>query len=71
MFLGGIILAEVNLSISVDSNRRAGVKTEPHEVERARPYRRIFASYSRKDGWVVGDHRLHGHCDPAVVKLHK
>src|SRR5262249_45260700 len=53
VFLGGIILAEVNLSIPVDSSHRTGSKTNPHEVERARPYRRIFASYSRKDGWVV------------------
>src|SRR5262249_44306397 len=52
VFLGGIILAEVNLSIRVDSHR-AESTSEPNEVERARPYRRIFASYSRKDGWVV------------------
>jgi anti-anti-sigma factor len=53
VFYGSIILAEVNLSIPVDSSHRTGSKTDPHEVERARPYRRIFASYSRKDGWVV------------------
>jgi hypothetical protein len=53
VFLGGIILAEVSLSIRVDSSHQAGSKPEAHTVERARPYRRIFASYSRKDGWVV------------------
>jgi serine/threonine protein kinase/pSer/pThr/pTyr-binding forkhead associated (FHA) protein len=53
VFLGGIILAEVNLSIRVDNSHRTRSKTEPHGVERARPYRRIFASHSRKDSWVV------------------
>jgi anti-anti-sigma factor len=60
VFLGGIILAEVSLSIPVDSSHRTGSKTDPHEVERAQPYRRIFASYSRKDRWVVEQFKKYG-----------
>jgi serine/threonine protein kinase len=52
VFLGSIILAEVNLGIRVDSHR-AESASEQHDMERGRPYRRIFASYSRKDTWVV------------------
>jgi serine/threonine protein kinase len=71
VFLGGIILAEVNLSIPVDSSHRTGVKTEPHEVERARPYRRVFASYSRKDGWVVEQFKKYaGALGDEYVKKH-
>jgi hypothetical protein len=53
VFLGSIILAEVPLSIRVVSSHKTTAETESHEVERARPYRKIFASYSRKDSWVV------------------
>jgi serine/threonine protein kinase len=59
VFLGAIILAEVNLSIPVDNSHRTGSGIGPHEVERARPYRRIFASYSRKDSWVVDQFKKH------------
>jgi serine/threonine protein kinase len=70
VFLGGIILAEVNLSIRVDS-QRAESKPGPPEVERARPYRRIFASYSRKDGWVVEQFRKYaGALGDEYVKKH-
>jgi serine/threonine protein kinase len=71
VFLGGIILAEVNLSILVDSSHRSGSKTDPLEAERARPYRRIFASYSRKDGWVVEQFKKYaGALGDEYVKKH-
>jgi serine/threonine protein kinase/DNA-directed RNA polymerase specialized sigma24 family protein len=53
VFLGGIILAEVSLSIRVDSGYKAATGTEPKEMDCGRPYRKIFASYSGKDSWVV------------------
>jgi serine/threonine protein kinase len=71
VFLGSIILAEVNLSIPVNSGHRTGSKTEPLEVERARPYRKIFASYSRKDSWVVDQFKKYaGALGDEYVKKH-
>lgn len=51
VFLGAIILAEVPLTLRVGA---PGVSTaSPPERETARPYRRIFASYSHRDQHVV------------------
>jgi hypothetical protein len=54
VWLGSVILAEVDLAIRVDSGHRA----EPSAAETgttvaARPYRRIFASYSHDDVDIV------------------
>jgi len=53
VFLGGIILAEISLSIRVERP----VAVEPRKPEfnaaHARPYRKIFASYSHQDAAVV------------------
>jgi serine/threonine protein kinase len=54
VFLGAIILAEVPLIFCVDSSYTPDAQTEEHEPATARPYRKIFASYSRKDSWIVG-----------------
>jgi serine/threonine protein kinase len=55
VYLGSLILAEVPLSIRVDGNQESEPKAEPHEIDRARPYRKIFASYARKDSWIVAE----------------
>jgi hypothetical protein len=61
VFLGSILLAEMTLSIRVKSG---GVATPPErpQVERssARPYRKIFASYSHKDVAVVEQFERYG-----------
>jgi hypothetical protein len=51
VYLGTLILAEVNLTIRVDSHGRESDLAP--EVSQARPYRYIFASYSRLDLGVV------------------
>lgn len=52
IFLGSIILAEIVLSIRVDSAEDGG-RVEPPAMQSARAYRRIFASYSHKDVEIV------------------
>ncbi len=51
VFLGHILIAEVSLQIKVERGRAASVDTAP--AEHARPYRKIFASYSHRDTAVV------------------
>jgi serine/threonine protein kinase len=53
VFLRTIILAEIPLYMRVDSREEFESQRDSHEFARARPYRKIFASYSRKDSWVV------------------
>jgi hypothetical protein len=50
VFLGSILLADIDVALRVESGR-AGA--EPPEATHARPYRKIFASYSHKDAAVV------------------
>jgi len=52
VFLGGVLLAEVALSIRVDSNQ-ASQNSDRLEHASAQPYRKIFASYSHKDSSIV------------------
>jgi hypothetical protein len=52
VFLGSIILAEVPLSFRVEAGA-APPRPDRLEVSRARPYRRIFASYSHRDAPIV------------------
>lgn len=52
VYLGGIILAEVNLAIRVDSREVSDDQATP-ESSHSRPYRSIFPSYSHKDTWIV------------------
>src|SRR5262249_11868108 len=44
----------------VDSGYTPAAEQEPPELERARPYRKIFASYARKDNWIVADLKKYG-----------
>ena len=53
VFLGALLVGEVSLTINVDANAARRDSQEPNEVEQARPYRRIFASYSHQDIEIV------------------
>jgi hypothetical protein len=53
VYLGSILLAEIPLSIRVDSVHAVTPTTTPMESAQARPYRKIFASYSHKDAAIV------------------
>jgi mRNA-degrading endonuclease YafQ of YafQ-DinJ toxin-antitoxin module len=56
VFLGGaILLADIALTFRVDSRH---VTPEPMAVDRVRPYRKIFPSYSHTDSWVVDQFAL-------------
>jgi hypothetical protein len=53
VFLGDVLLADVSLTIPVGQRGSSRGDDAPAEAERARPYRKIFASYSHKDSHVV------------------
>jgi serine/threonine protein kinase len=53
IFLGSIILAELALSIRVNSEHEGSGRVEAPVMQSVRPYRRIFASYSHKDVDIV------------------
>ena len=53
VFHEAMLLADVPLQIRVDSLCPAGLKVPSMRTAAARPYRRIFASYSHKDAPVV------------------
>lgn len=53
VFLGSILLAEVTLSIRVDSTFVPESKPVPFESDSARRYRNIFPSYSHRDVAIV------------------
>lgn len=53
VYLGSILLAEVGLSIKVDSSYEPQSKTAPQDMAQARAFRKIFASYSHKDLSIV------------------
>ena len=55
VFYGNLLLAEVQLSIKVDRKSAASHQEETH----ARPYRRIFASYSHRDTAIVEEFERH------------
>ena len=62
VYLGAIIVAEVSLAIGVDWNATSGAEpTPPLAGVPARPYRRIFASYSHKDTEIVEQFELLAH----------
>ncbi len=52
IFLGGILLAEINLKIEVSQDIAIEQKAS-WSSSQARPYRKIFASYSQKDKFIV------------------
>jgi hypothetical protein len=53
VFLGSILLADIPLSIRVDSHETSKAQKKVLEEVHARPYRKIFASYSHRDMDVV------------------
>jgi len=53
VFLGAVLLADVNLTIHVDSGAEAEPERPAMEPSAARPYRSIFASYSHRDAAIV------------------
>jgi hypothetical protein len=53
VYHGAIILAEIALSIRVDAAFQSSSSTPQNEPARAKPFRRIFASYSHKDLEIV------------------
>ena len=53
VFLGAMLLADIALTIRVDSSFGTSVDTSLFDTAHARPYRRIFASYSHKDAEIV------------------
>ena len=55
VFYGSLLLAEVQLSIKVDRKPAESHQEETH----ARPYRRIFASYSHRDTAIVEEFESH------------
>ncbi|HEY8228712.1 MAG TPA: TIR domain-containing protein [Pyrinomonadaceae bacterium] len=56
VYLGNIVLTEIPLRISVDSQYVAATSQPPvFEEENAEPYRKIFASYSHQDTEIVED----------------
>lgn len=59
VFLGAILLAEVPLRFSVDTGLPAA--SPLRDAVGARPYRRIFASYSHLDLWVVQEFERYAH----------
>lgn len=52
-YLGVLLLAEIDLAIRVDAAAPTQERAEPADSVTARAYRKIFASYSRKDVAVV------------------
>lgn len=60
VFLGAILLADITLKIKVDS-RHVSTADEPDAPERARPYRKIFASYSHRDLPIVEQFEHYAH----------
>jgi hypothetical protein len=53
VFLGAILLADVVLTIRVDPEARLPGEDDVQDRDDARPYRKIFASYSHKDEPIV------------------
>ena len=53
VYLGMILLAEVDLAIRVDRNHTQPPHSDPAQESHARRYRKIFASYSHKDVGIV------------------
>ena len=59
VYLGVIILAEVDLALRVDPAAPSASATRPPpQPDQARPYRKIFASYSHRDVEVVRQFEL-------------
>jgi hypothetical protein len=55
VYLGRIVLAEVSIAIRVDARPAPRHAKQALEADKARAYRRIFASYSHRDADVVAE----------------
>jgi hypothetical protein len=56
VFLGSVVIAEVALKISVDSQASASAeRISPDRAQSARRVRQVFASYSPRDEQVVAE----------------
>jgi hypothetical protein len=55
VYAGNLLLADVRFSVRVDSQAKDGAQ----EQSAARPYRRIFASYSHRDTPIVEEFEAH------------
>jgi serine/threonine protein kinase len=53
VYLGPLILAQINLSIRVDGRQVSQLPSQPANRESARPLRKVFASYSHRDHEIV------------------
>ena len=53
VFFGSVLLADISLRFQVDSRQDVAVDHEATEASHAKPYRKIFASYSHKDLAIV------------------
>jgi hypothetical protein len=53
VYLGTLIIAELAISFRVESTISASIDTDPDRPESARPYRKVFASYSHTDVALV------------------
>ena len=53
VYLGPLILAQINLAIKVDSKHVSTVDKQSTATESARPLRKVFASYSHRDLAIV------------------
>ncbi len=53
VFLGAILLADIPIRFKVDSTHSEAADEQPTEPASAKPYRKIFASYSHKDLAIV------------------
>lgn len=53
VFLGSVLIAELTLAIPVVEARAAPPRANDIAIDSARMYRKIFASYSHRDGHVV------------------
>lgn len=59
VFLGSLLLAEVNLSIGVDGSLGTRLETTEMETGEADRFRKIFACYSRKDTRIVEEYEAY------------
>ena len=55
VYLGGLLIAEINLAITVSKDAAPPEVTPHEESDRAKRYRKIFPSYSRRDSDIVAD----------------
>ena len=55
VFAGSVLLAELTLSIRVDSGNEQPGESEPAQAVSSTPYRKVFASYSHADASIVSE----------------